>query len=359
MDIYADALVAGLKAVHPEWTIIELVPDPLKNLKHSFLGINGIRKYYERFWRHPRTVANQPADIVHIIDHTSGQVAYWLKKKGRSVVVTCHDLAQIVYPENTGKTSFPQLSLAAWRYSVDGMHHADRIISVSSNTKQDIISHLQIEPDRIVVVPNAVDSQFGLLPPQTSKDFRQAQGISSETICLLNVGSEHPRKNLATVLEVLNRLKIQGISAHLWKVGSGFTSEQQQLIQNYGLESQITILGKPDKATLIQIYNAADILLAPSIYEGFGLTILEAMACGLPVMTSNVSSLPEVAGDAAILLDPKDIEGMIESVQRLQTDFTYRQELIERGLARVKQFTWEKTAERTAKIYENLIYARK
>jgi glycosyltransferase involved in cell wall biosynthesis len=356
MDVYADALVAGLKVVHPEWTIVEIAPTLLNNQVSPFPRLSGFRRYYDRFWSYPRTVAKLQADIFHIIDHTSGHVAYALKKAGQPVVVTCHDLVQLIYPENTGKTSLAQLSMVAWRYSVDGMNQADHIIAVSTNTKRDIISQLHIAPDQIAVIPNAVESQFRLLPPEEGQALRQAQWITSATICLLNVGSEHPRKNLDTVLEVLNHLKTKGIDAHLWKVGSGFSPTQQQLIQTYGLEKQITNLGKPDKATLIQIYNAADVLLAPSLYEGFGFTILEAMACGTPVVASNVSSLPEVAGDAAILLDPLDVEGMVEAIQHLQVDPTYRQQLIDRGLARATLFTWEKTAEQVAKVYEKLIY---
>jgi glycosyltransferase involved in cell wall biosynthesis len=297
----------------------------------------------------------QPADIVHIVDHTSGHVARWLHQADRSVVVTCHDLVQLIYPENTGKTSLAQLSLGAWRYAVDGMNQADRIIAVSTNTKRDLISQLQIVPDRIAVIPNAVESQFTLLPPEQKIAFRQKQGIDPDTICLLNVGSEHPRKNLDTVLEVLKRLKASGIAVHLWKVGSNFTAAQQQSIETNGLDRHITHLGKPEKSRLIQIYNAADVLLAPSLYEGFGFTILEAMACGTPVVASNVSSLPEVAGDAAILFDPLDVDGMIAAIQHLQVDPIYRQQFIDLGLSRAKLFTWEKTAEQVAQIYEKII----
>ena len=121
MDVYADGLVAGLKAVRSEWTIVEIAPTSFKYQKSPWPGVNGLRKYYERFWRHPWAVTRQPADIVHIIDHTSGHVVRWLKKPGQSVVVSCHDLVQLIYPENYGQTVIPQISLAAWRFSVRGM----------------------------------------------------------------------------------------------------------------------------------------------------------------------------------------------------------------------------------------------
>lgn len=118
----------------------------------------------------------------------------------------------------------------------------------------------------------------------------------------------------------------------------------------------MTYLGKPDKCTLVQIYNAADILLSPSLYEGFGMTILEAMACGTPVITSNVTSLPEVAGDAAVLVDPTDVQAMVETICRLHNDSVYRQELSSKGLARARLFTWEATAEQIATTYEKEVF---
>ena len=352
MDVYADGLVAGLKTVRPEWTVVEIAPD-------SWTAGSVLCKYYERFWHHPRTVFKQQADIFHIIDHTSGHVTYWLKRASKPVVVTCHDLVQLIYPENTGQTLLPQLSLAAWRFSVRGMKQSDRVIAVSSNTAKDVTQILNIEPERIAVVPNGVESRFCLLSPQEIASFRQQHGISLKTICLLNVGSNHPRKNLFTILKVLEALKKQGLPVCLWKVGSDFTAEQKIFIYSHNLEDSITYLGKPDQSILVQIYNAADILLSPSIYEGFGFTILEAMACGTPVITSNVSSLPEVAGNAAILVEPMDVQAMSEAICHLQNDSNYRRKLIDKGLARAKLFTWERTAEQVAIVYEKLIDQQK
>jgi len=105
----------------------------------------------------------------------------------------------------------------------------------------------------------------------------------------------------------------------------------------------------------VQLYNAADGLIAPSLYEGFGLTILEAMACGTPVISAHVSSLPEVAGDAAILTDPLDVEAIVAAICRLQTDLDYQATLSQKGLERVKQFSWEESARRTAQVYEKLV----
>lgn len=355
MDVYADGLVAGLKTVRPEWQIIELAPK-LDLDKRSSSWSTGVRKYYERYWRYPQTLEKQKVDVFHVIDHSDGHLVYHLKTTTKPIIVTCHDLINLIHPENLYEQArLPFISMAVWKYALRGLHKADHIIAVSSNTAKDVVQNLNIAREQITVVPDAVEPLFQLLAQDEVASFRQQHSISPETICLLHVGSNHPRKNVFTILKVLEALKKQGLPIHLWKTGADFTAEQKTFIQTYGVENFVTYLGKPDKSTLVQIYNAADLLLSPSLYEGFGMTVLEAMACGTPVITSNVTSLPEVTGDAAVLVNPTDVQAMVETVCRLQNDFVYRQELSSKGLARAKLFTWEATAEQIATGYEKLV----
>jgi glycosyltransferase involved in cell wall biosynthesis len=356
MDVYADNLVAELKLLHPEWEIVEIAPKPwskdLENLWHSG---NPIRKYYERFLNHPRTVSNLEADVFHIIDHTNGHVAYWLKKLGKPVIITCHDLVQYVYPEILKNQSrFPAFSMAAWEYSVKGITVVDRTIAVSTNTAQDITNYLNINPEKITVIPNGVESQFRLLSSEIVINWRQQYTVSPEEICILNVGSTHQRKNIITVLKVVKALAKRGLPVRLWKIGDDFTIEQKQFISDQTLNKHVTFLGKLDREALIRFYNAADVLLAPSLYEGFGLTILEAMACGTPVITSNVSSLPEVAGDGAILVNPTDVEAIVKAIIHLQTDSIDHQNLANKGLNISKKFTWQKTVKNIVEVYQQV-----
>ena len=327
--------------------------DDLENLWHSG---NPLKKYYERFYNHPRTVNQIDADLFHIIDHTNAHVAYGLKKSGKSVVVTCHDLVQYVYPEILKDQSrFPAVSMAVWQHSVRGIAAADGAIAISSNTAQDVSKWLNVAPNKVAVVLNGVDPSFRILEPQIVADWRAKYLESTEEICLLNVGSNHQRKNIETVLKVVKELATQNIPVRLWKLGDEFNAEQQQFIDANNLTRHISLLGKPNHQELIQFYNAADILLAPSLYEGFGLTILEAMGCGTPTITSNVSSLPEVAGDAAILVEPMDVAAMVRAIKQIKTDANYRQDLIDKGLTRVKEFSWQKTAEQTASFYQQIV----
>ncbi|MDZ8055542.1 MAG: glycosyltransferase family 4 protein [Aulosira sp. ZfuVER01] len=353
MDVYADGIISGLKAIRPDWEIVDLAPRNFDRSSSSLLL--RINKYYERFWRFPRFVKQQSADIFHIIEPAEAHIVYWLHKAAKTVV-TCHDLINFYYSGNLqGSVQLPFVSKTVWLLAVKGMKYANHIFAVSHITAKDTTQLLNIEPAKISVTPNAVEPIFRPLPQSEIDSFWQKQGFASKTTHLLNVGANHPRKNIFTILEALNILKQKEIPFKFWKVGADFTDEQQQYIQNHQLENYITYFGKPDKNTLVQIYNAADILIAPSLHEGFGITILEAMACGTPVITSNTSAMPEVAGDAAILVNPKDPQAISAAVLRLHNDPIYYQELVDKGLSRAKLFTWEKTAEKLAEIYEKLL----
>lgn len=352
MDVYADALVSGLKVVRPDWEIIELAPAIYNSQSRSLL--NGLNKYYQRYWKYPQDIKRQEVDIFHVIDHSHGHLCYWLKHTGKPVVVTCHDLINFIQPEN-GRTRalIPAISMPVWKFSVRGIREADRIITVSTHTAKDVEQILDIKFQELTVIPNAVEPIFRPISQTEVDDFRKQNGILPETTCILNVGSNHPRKNVLTILKAIEALVKKGVPVHFFKTGEQLTGELKTFIDNHNLNTNITYLGKPDKDTLVKIYNAADILLAPSLYEGFGMTILEAMACGTPAIASNVASLPEVAGDAGILVDPMNIQEIVEAVCRLRNDSELRQRLIDKGFNRAKLFTWEKTAEQVANIYSS------
>ena len=354
MDTYADGLVAGLRVVRPDWDVVELTPQPIDRQSRS--PLLRIRKFYERFWRFPSWVGQESADIVHVIDHSEAHIVRWVKKTGKPVVVTCHDLINFFYRDNLqGSVKVPIVSNRLWLHSVQAMQQADHIVTVSSVTARDTTQLLNIQPSQITVVPNAVEAIFQPASSNQIEDFRRQHNLSPGTVCLLNVGSNHPRKNLATILDAVNILKQQGLPVQFWKVGSDFTDEQKAFIQTQGLEAQIHYLGNPDKSTLVQIYSAADILVAPSLHEGFGMTLLESMACGTPVITANLSAMPEVVEDAGILVDPTNSQAIAEAVNQLHSNSTEYQILVEKGLARIKRYTWEKTAEQIAQIYEHLL----
>lgn len=354
MKVYADNIVAGLKIARPGWDIVDLSPQITSSRRSSTRG-NALHKYYQRYLHYPLVSRKHEADIFHIVDHSDGHLIPWLKRSGKTTVITCHDLINLVQPDlYHGLSLAPMISLNTWRWSVQRMKAADHIVTVSSHTASDVVKHLRADPTSVTTVPNAVSDSFQPLQSGEITAFRQQHGISSETFCLLNVGSNNPRKNVSAVLEVMRALRADQKPIHFWKAGSDFDVEQSQFIETHHLGEHVSYLGKLDDSELIKLYSAADALLAPSLYEGFGLTVLEAMASGTPVITSNTTSLPEVAGDAAILVDPNDIKAMVAGVSRLMQAPDFRQRLIEAGLSRVKTFTWVNTAKQIANVYEHV-----
>lgn len=355
MDVYADGIISGLKAVRPQWDILAVSPDSTpRRLSQS--PIAGVWKYVERYWRLPSRVKGLHVDLVHVVDHSDGHFGYWLRPTQTPLVVTCHDLINFIQPENIAdQARFALLSAAVWKLAVKGICHADRILTVSDHTAKDVMRLLPIEPARLTTIPNAVEPCFQPGSSYVIAGIRQQYGLSPDTICLLNVGSNHPRKNIETVLQVLHVLKSNGVPVQLLKTGAPFNAVQQAFINTHHLSKVITHVGRTPKETLVELYNAADVLLTPSLYEGFGMTVLEAMACGTPVIASNVTSLPEVTGDAAVVVAPLDVEAIVQAVCRIRDDAAFRRSLIARGLARVQSFTWERTAERIAEVYEQLL----
>lgn len=363
MDVYTAGLISGLKNVRPDWTILDYYPALKSDAFGAFSEsrwLSGAQKYYERYWRYPVGLDHIDADIFHIIDHSDGYLSRWLKRSQRPNVVTCHDLINLTQPETyKGLARFPLVSLTLWKRAVQGMNKADHIVTVSEYTKRDTVEYLGIPAEMITAVPNAVECKFQRLPSDQIQALRQRFGLSKETLCLLNVGSNNPRKNVSNILAAVAQLKSRGVPVVFWKAGDDFNTEQQQFIQDQGLAACVSYLGKPDAAALIEHYNAADCLMAASLYEGFGFTILEAMACGTPVVTSNVSAMPEVAGEAAILVNPLDVSAIANAVHRLYQHPEERQQLAQKGFERAQHFTWESTAERVAQVYEQVLATRR
>ena len=354
MDVYADGLISGFQTVCPSWQVVELAPNSVDRRSRS-TAIR-LQKTYERFWQFPRRVQQQPADIYHIIDHSDAHIIRWIKRKGKPVVVTCHDLINYFYPQNLeGSVRLPLVSDRLWRSAVKTMAEADAIVAVSTMTANDIKKILNIDAERIFVVPNAVDDIFQPASSDAIQSFRQHMSTPPGTLCLLNVGSNHPRKNVLIILQALNHLKQSGIPVHFWKINGAFNSEQQAFIQAHRLEESIRYLENLDKSALIQAYSAADVLVAPSLHEGVGLTLLEAMACGTPVITSNCSAMPEVVGDAGVLVDPTDSQAIANAVQYLYQNQASYQELCLKSIERSQLFSWKKTAAKITKVYATLL----
>jgi glycosyltransferase involved in cell wall biosynthesis len=174
---------------------------------------------------------------------------------------------------------------------------------------------------------------------------------------ILNVGTLEPRKNLAGLLQAFARARRKGLPHSLVVVGANGwgNSSVERLVDELGIREHVHVSGFVDDQTLPRLYAAADFFVYPSLYEGFGLPVLEAMACGAPVITSNVSSMPEVAGGAALLVDPRSTDELCDAMLRLAGDGQLRSLLRVKGKERAGQFSWERTAEQTWQIYQEVM----
>ncbi len=265
-------------------------------------------------------------------------------------VVTIHDLAFIQFPQTFRPYNRIYLDFAT-RMSVK---RASRILAVSEHTKREVVGILGIPAERIVVTYDAVRQHFVPPAPTTLEAFRAKYELPAQFI--LYVGTLEPRKNLLTLLEAYH--KVAQVSNVPLLVGGGkgwMNGPLFKRLEELGLREKVKFVGYLAEEELPLWYAAATIFVFPSIYEGFGMPPLEAMACGTPVITSNSSSLPEVVGPAGITVAPMDVEGWAKAILDLLKDKALRAELRERGFRQAQAFSWRTTAEKTLKVYEEVL----
>jgi glycosyltransferase involved in cell wall biosynthesis len=265
-------------------------------------------------------------------------------------VLTVHDLIFRIFPQYHKPLNYWYLNAAMPLYC----RRASGIIAVSQATKNDLVRLYNIDPAKISVVYEAAAPHFA---PATSEHVAQVRArYRLPDNYLLHVGTIEPRKNLSLLLDALQRLQNAGENIHLVLVGSkgwlfqGFFER----LENLGLEETVQLVGYVPDADLPAIYSGARLVVVPSLYEGFGLPVLEAMACGAPVACSNVSSLPEVGGDAVRYFDAMDAKAMADTIFTVWRDQALRHEMSLQGLDHAAKHSWQKTADKTLSVYEKI-----
>ena len=269
-------------------------------------------------------------------------------------VVTIHDCIHLMFPEYLRRRlghAYAHASL--WTAA----HKSDRIFTVSEQSKRDILKFFKVPPDKIVVTPNAIDDRFSVAPSEEyAVQIRERYQLSHAY--LLYVGNIKPHKNLERLIEAFHLVRAQGRpELELLIIGDEISKMQslRRAVHKYQLHRYVRFLGfVPDK-TLAVLYRLASVFVFPSLYEGFGLPPLEAMASGTPVVTSNVSSLPEVVGDAAVLVDPYSAEAIADGILSVLRSSHLRDDLRERGFARVKAYSWQRSVQRVRDVYGEVL----
>jgi glycosyltransferase involved in cell wall biosynthesis len=262
-------------------------------------------------------------------------------------VVTVHDLAFLAHPEAYHASKRRYLDFMTHR----SVHRARRVIAVSAHTKHDLVDRYHVPPDRITVIPNAADGRYRPADdPETVSRFRAAKNLPDRFI--LFVGTLEPRKNLRRLIEAFASVSAAAPDVKLVIVGASgwLTSDLAPLIHRRGLTDRMIFTGYVSDDELPHWYQAATIFCYPSLYEGFGLPVLEAMACGTPVVTSNTSAIPELAGGAAVLADPTSITALAEALTALLGDPPRQQEMRGASITRAKFYAWDRTARATLDV---------
>lgn len=232
---------------------------------------------------------------------------------------------------------------------------ASAIIADSESTRRDILRVVPIAPQKITAVPLGVSNVFKpMRTPGAFEEIRRRYQLPARII--LCVGELQARKNLPTLIRAYGRLVQQGLTHSLVIAGrkGWMYDELFQAVQSLNLTDRVIFTGYVPEQDLPLLYNVADVFVYPSLYEGFGLPVLEAMACGIPVVTTNVSSMPEITGDAGVLVDPYDVDSMADAIRRVVVDREIHAELECKGLERARMFSWERTAKETVAVYERI-----
>lgn len=275
--------------------------------------------------------------------------------KTARLAITVHDLIPLIFPDQF-KSARGRMLQHCFRTS---LARADLILTVSEHSKADMTSRFGVPPERVVVAYEGFDRE--LFKPRLAGRSATETALRQRSIdqpYVLHVGRLEPRKNLVRLVESYRALRerrkdLDFQLALCGPAGPG-SEELFQLLHEPELQGRVLALGAVPDRDLAALYQGALCCAMPSLYEGFGLPVLEAMASGCPVMSSNRSCLPEIAGDGALYFDPESVEEMSAAMERLLTDSALREQMVERGLARARRFSWEACARTTLAALKNL-----
>jgi|SRR5574344_380499 glycosyltransferase involved in cell wall biosynthesis len=312
------------------------------NLKHIIPFNTGIYGYKEQISFPYRKLSLAKPDILHI-PHCNIPLLY----RGK-LIVTVHDLTHLIYPE------FLPIKLAKFYFKFIFWFickRADRIITVSQNTKNDLLRFFNVSSNKISVVPLGVSEEFKEKPKEEISYLYDKFSIPHDKKILLYVGNLLPHKNLSRLLEAFSKMKGKE-DCRLVLVGKAFDGRSKSTDEsNLGIDQLTIHTGIVDQEDLVNLYNLADLFVLPSLYEGFGLPVLEALACGTPVACSKTSSLPEVGGSVVNYFDPISIDDMATVLFESLNKETSSKESIRDW---IQQFSWEKTSKQILNIAQEV-----
>ena len=366
MDLVADQLLAHLQKDHASTVKATPICPPMRRRftrKHTASGeLFNADRLVNRFWDYPRLARRRRAefDLFHVVDHSYAQLVHHLPP-GRAII-TCHDLDtfQCVLEPARERRSVPFRWMV--RRTLSGFRKAARVTCDSFATRDQLLAHELVSPQKVVVIPNGVHPAYSASPDDQS-DAAAARLLGhkkcADTIELLHVGSTIGRKRIDVLLKIFATLREEFPQARLIRAGGPLTREQTRLANQLGLSEYIVTLPRLDEKVLAAVYRRAALVLLPSEREGFGLPLVEAMACGTPVLASDLPVLREVGCDAALYCPVGDVQAWSKSSARLLRERSERParwaERRAKGIAHAAKFGWAEYAKSMVSLYKQLL----
>jgi len=295
--------------------------------------------FRRRFWEQVAPLLVGPHDVLHF---PYDSCVAW--KRGK-FVSTIHDVKPLLFPELRTRTNLNS-RIEQWLVG-DRWKMIDHVITISEHSRRDLLAHVPLRPDQVSVTPLGLDAER----------FRPAEHRQPGKPYVFCVAGSDPTKNVGTLIDAFAKLS-ESLRDRFDLLLAGDVCKRADIraaIERLGISRQSKLVGLVSDAELVAYYQQATVFVFPSLYEGFGLPVLEAMGCGCPVICSNVSSLPEVAGDAAVLVDPKDSDQLAAALSRVLESPALQGELKARGLARAGEFSWDRTATETLAVYRRVV----
>ncbi len=349
---YTGRLLAALIRENPEWEFLLYSNRPLEKLEPALRRVTPVYSRFSSrrlFWMHcllPATIRRSRPQLCHF---PNSMAPLWQKSP---FVLTIHDASLFLYGRY-----HPPARLLSIRFALPLLaRRAEAIITVSHSARDDLIRTLQLPPEKVHVIYEAAASSFRPVTDRACLDaLRRKYDLPEEF--LLFVGTLEPRKNLRRLVRALQRIRREGYQQPLVLVGAdGWKlADLHAEIERLGLKNAVRFTGYVPAEELPGLFSLATLFVFPSLYEGFGLPPLEAMACGTPVLTSNSTSLAEIYGGGAYLVNPRDEEELAAALMELLDDEELRRHLGQRGRRHAQQFSWARAARKTAAVYRHVL----
>ena len=361
---YGEELLKSLTAVAPKYPDISLVPlgaealAPTGILEQTFSRMPVGRQTLTTQFVLPRSISRTDCNLLHFLSHGDAPA-----RSPIPYIVTVLDLIPLRFSD------LYRADKPNWRFKLArglenrAITQATGILAISECTKRDLVELLHVPAEKVIVTPLAVSKQFVGRPlddelPEYKKQKRAEFGLDTDRPLLLYVGGIDPRKNVSFLLEVFAKVQHQLLGPKPLLVLGGAHEKDDQFpilqakIKELGIADSVKWLGFVPEQKLVALYHSASLFLFPSLYEGFGFPVLEAMACGVPVLAGDNSSIPEVAGSAAHLLPDNNIPAWVGAIKTVLEHPLYQLDLSLRGVRQAKAFSWEQTARKTFEAYK-------